>query len=54
MVIDDFKCKEVQWENLSTEGRESSWGSKLLDIVIENVMILQIKETMRYEWWGIS
>ncbi len=29
----DFNCKEVSWEEWTTEGSENSWGSKLLELV---------------------
>lgn len=38
MVMDDFNFKKVQWEKYGTEREEGSWGSRLLDTVIEDVM----------------
>ena len=36
-IMGDFNCKEVSWENLSTEGSELSWGNKLLQLAMNNV-----------------
>lgn len=38
MVMSDFFCEEVQWENCSVKEGEDSWGKRLLDMVKDNVM----------------
>lgn len=47
LIMGDFNCKEVSWENWSTEGSEASWGNKVLELVIDNVLTQWVEENMR-------
>ncbi len=35
ILMGDFNCKEVCWEQWYTDGREETWGSKLLNLAME-------------------
>ena len=48
IMMGDFNCKEVKWEEMSTEGGENSWGNMLLDITMEHTMTQWIGECTRY------
>lgn len=43
ILMGNFNCKKFDWQNLSTEGSEESWSSKLLSMVIDNVMTVDRK-----------
>ena len=47
IMIGDFNCKEVCWEEWYAEGEES-WGGILLDFVVNTIMIQWIKENTRF------
>lgn len=48
ILVGDFNCKEVDWENWQTEGSGNTWGSVLLDMAMENLLIQWVKETTRF------
>lgn len=48
LLMGDFNCKEISWENWTTEGSESSWGNKLLDLAIENVLTQWVTDDTRF------
>ena len=48
LLMGDFNCKEVCWEEMTTEGSDNSWGSILLDIVMEHTMTQWVKEHTRF------
>ena len=47
IMMEDFNCKEVCWEELFTGGEESR-GGILLDLVMNNIMTQWIKENTRF------
>jgi len=48
IVMGDFNCKEVCWEEWSTEGGEESWGGTMLNLVMNNIMTQWIEEKTRF------
>ena len=48
ILMGDFNCGEVCWEEWTTEGSENSWGYTLLNLVMENTMTQWITEATRY------
>lgn len=48
IIMGDFNCKEVDWENLETKGNLDSWGSVLLEIMMENIMTQWVTENTRF------
>ena len=48
ILMGDFNCKEVSWEEWTANSGEKSWGNFLLDLSIENIMTQWIKENTRY------
>lgn len=44
----DLNCKELSWEDWTTNRGENSWGSTLLILTMENVMAQWIIESTRY------
>ena len=49
VLMGNFNCKEVRWEDWSTQGGESSWGSALLDVTMEHAMTQWIQQETRFE-----
>ena len=47
IMIGDFNCKEVCWEDWYTGGEES-WAGILLDLVMNNIMTQWIKENTKF------
>ena len=43
IMMGDFNCKEVCWEEWYTGGGEESWGGILLDLVMNNIMTVVMK-----------
>ena len=35
-IMGDFNCKEVNWEEWTTEGSDESWGSEILKLAMES------------------
>lgn len=48
ILMGDFNCGEVCWEEWSTDGGENSWGYALLNLVMENTMTQWITKTTRH------
>ena len=48
LLMGDFNCKEVDWEEWSTTGSEESWGGVLLRVMMENMMTQWVMENTRY------
>ena len=48
IMMGDFNCKEVCWEEWYNEGTESSWGFTLLQLAIDNVLTQWIKSDTRF------
>ncbi len=44
ILMGDFNCGEVDWENLDSMGGPESWGSKLLELTMENMMLQWVME----------
>ena len=42
-VMGDFNCKEVNWEELTTERSEDSWGNKMLKFAMENTLTSSVR-----------
>lgn len=38
MILGDFSCKEVNWEDWKTSGRDEAWGNVLLMLKMYNTM----------------
>ncbi len=39
VIVGDFNCKEINWETLTTTVSENLWSNRLLNWVVENLMI---------------
>ena len=48
IMMGDFNCKEVCWEEWYTGGGEESWDDLLLDLVMNNIMTQWMKEKTRF------
>lgn len=48
MIMGNFNCKEIHQKNRSAGGGESSWGSRSLEMPVENAITQWIKENMRF------
>ena len=48
MIIGDFNCKEVNWEEKDCQGGEGSWSDRLLSWAIENLLTQWVKCETRY------
>ncbi|XP_050714228.1 uncharacterized protein LOC126997279 [Eriocheir sinensis] len=48
ILMGDFNCKEVEWEDWRTQGTEESWGGRLLQLAMEHVLTQWIKEHTRF------
>ncbi len=44
----DFNCKEVFWEEWTTDGGEESWRYMLLNLIMTNTMTQWIGENTRF------
>ena len=44
----NFNCKEVSWEDWSTERGEMSWGNRLLHLAMDNVLTQWVTENTRF------
>ena len=54
IMMGDFNCREVCWEEWYTVGSESSWGYNLLQLAIDNVLTQWIKCDTRFGGEGES
>ena len=48
LIMGDFNCKEVIWENWITEGSEETWGNKVLELATEHFLTQWVNEHTRY------
>ena len=48
ILLGDFNCKEVNWEQYTTPDSDESWGNALLNLVMENLMIQWVDKETRY------
>jgi len=48
ILMGDFNCGEVDWENLDTHGSEDSWGSIFLQMTLDNMLKQWVTEHTRY------
>ena len=48
LTMGDFSCKEVSWEDWTTEGSETSWGARLLELAIENILTQWVQDNTRF------
>lgn len=48
LIMGDFNCKEVCWEELYTEGSENTWGHNLLDMTVEYALTQWVHEKTRF------
>ncbi len=47
ILVGDFNCREVDWEGLDAGTNEGTRGSKLLNLMMENLLTQHIKENTR-------
>lgn len=47
LIVGDFNCKEVDWENREAGINVDSWGNILLDLSSDNLLIQNVKENTR-------
>ena len=47
-IMGDFNCKEVLWEDWLTEGGELSWGNRLLQLAMDNILTQWVTENTRF------
>ena len=47
-IMGDFNCKEVLWEDWLTEGGELSWGNRLLQLAMDNILPQWVTENTRF------
>lgn len=47
-VLGDFNCKEVNWEEFTTDGGEESWGSEVLNLAVENTLTQWVVGNTRF------
>ena len=47
LIVGDFNCKEVAWEERESNGGPGAWGTKLLELSDENLLIQNVKENTR-------
>ena len=48
LIIGDFNCKEIDWEERTCKGGEESWGVKLLNWAEENILKQWIDRDTRH------
>ncbi len=48
VIMGDFNCKEINWEEWNTRGGEDSWGDKVLKLAMNNIMTQWVEENTRY------
>ena len=48
LLLGDFNCKEVDWENFESGVGEKDWGERFLTLMMENMMEQRVKENTRY------
>ncbi|XP_076046363.1 uncharacterized protein LOC143028322 [Oratosquilla oratoria] len=48
VMMGDFNCKEICWEEMTVKGGDGSWGNALLEMITDNTMTQWIQENTRY------
>ena len=48
ILVGDFNCKEINWENYESVVGEHAWGGRFLNLMMENMMEQKVKENTRY------
>ena len=48
LLMGDFNCREVNWEEMDVRENGSSWGEDLLQLVMANTMVQWIKMDTRF------
>ncbi len=48
VIMGDFNCKEINWEEWNTRRGEDSWGDKVLKLAMNNIMTQWVEENIRY------
>lgn len=48
VIMGDFNCKEINWEEWNTRGGEDSWEDKVLKLAMNNIMTQWVEENTRY------
>ena len=47
ILLGDFNCKEVDWENYDSGRGDEAWGTRFLNQMMENMMVQRVKENTR-------
>lgn len=47
ILVGDFNCREVDWDSKDAGLNQRSWGSRLLELVTENLLTQHVKESTR-------
>ena len=48
IMVGDFNCNNVKWETFEGDEDERSWGNRLLNLTLENMMIQRVSENTRF------
>ena len=48
ILVGDFNCGNIDWENLEAPGNENSWGNRLLQLAMNNLLKQWVSENTRY------
>ncbi len=48
MIMEDFNCKNVKWEDWSVERKGELWGGKLLRMAMDNLMTQWVDENTKF------
>ena len=48
ILVGDFNCGNIDWENLEAQGNENSWGNRLLQLAMNNLLKQWVSENTRY------
>lgn len=48
ILLGDFNCKEINWDNYESGVGDEAWGEKFLNLMMENMMEQKVKENTRY------
>ena len=48
LLLGDFNCRDVNWEDMEVTGESGTWGEDLLQLAMVNTMDQWVKESTRY------
>lgn len=48
VLMGDSYCKEVEWENWTTMGGDTSWGNALLELAVKKLLTHWVREETRF------